>query len=191
LAPSGCCACCANWTSLRPGSCPATRLTPPHHRRQSRRHEIAHHGYFHERAKTSEDEAADFDRATAALKRVTGREPVGSRSPADGLMPSTLDCLIERNFLYDSSMMGNDFSPYYCRVGDQAPADGPFIVLKVTPRAIACRIDALPVPGALRARPPNASSSRARHPSSGSLGSNSEAVRPTWSNCLSPGGSTT
>ena len=24
-------------------------------------------------------------------------------------------------------MMGNDFSPYYCRVGDQAPADGPFI----------------------------------------------------------------
>ena len=65
-------------------------------------------------------------------------------------MPSTLDCLIERNFLYDSCMMGNDFSPYYCRVGDQAPADGPFIVLKVTPRAIACRIDALPVPGALR-----------------------------------------
>ena len=116
-------------------------------RRTSRRHEIAHHGYFHERAKTPEDEAQDFDRATAALKRVTGREPAGYRSPAAGLMPSTLDCLIERNFVYDSSMMGNDFSPYYCRVGDQAPADGPFIVLKVTPRAIACRIDALPVPG--------------------------------------------
>lgn len=90
-------------------------------------HEIAHHGYFHEQAKTAEDEARDFDRATAALKRVTGQTPVGYRSPAAGLMPSTLDCLVERNFLYDSSMMGNDFSPYYCRIGDQAPADGPFV----------------------------------------------------------------
>ena len=42
-------------------------------------------------------------------------------------MPSTLDCLLERNFLYDSSMMGQDFAPYYCRIGDQAPSDGPFV----------------------------------------------------------------
>jgi peptidoglycan/xylan/chitin deacetylase (PgdA/CDA1 family) len=90
-------------------------------------HEIAHHGYFHEQAKTPEDEARDFDRATAALKRVTGQTPIGYRSPAAGLMPSTLELLIERNFLYDSSMMGNDFSPYYSRIGDQAPADGPFV----------------------------------------------------------------
>ena len=69
-------------------------------------HEIAHHGYFHEQAKTPEDEARDFDRATAALKRVTGQTPVGYRSPAAGLMPSTLDCLVERKFLYDSSMDG-------------------------------------------------------------------------------------
>jgi peptidoglycan/xylan/chitin deacetylase (PgdA/CDA1 family) len=45
-------------------------------------HEIAHHGYFHEQAKTPGDEARDFDRATAALKRVTGQTPVGYRSPA-------------------------------------------------------------------------------------------------------------
>lgn len=90
-------------------------------------HEIAHHGYFHEQAKTAEDEARDFDRATAALRRVTGQTPVGYRSPAAGLMPSTLELLIARNFLYDSSMMGNDFSPYYCRIGDQALADGPFV----------------------------------------------------------------
>ncbi len=90
-------------------------------------HEIAHHGYFHEQAKTPEDEARDFDRATAALKRITGQTPVGYRSPAAGLMPSTLALLIERDFLYDSSMMGNDFSPYHCRIGDQAPADGPFV----------------------------------------------------------------
>jgi peptidoglycan/xylan/chitin deacetylase (PgdA/CDA1 family) len=29
--------------------------------------------------------------------------------------------------LYDSSMMGDDFTPYYCRVGDQAPKDSAFI----------------------------------------------------------------
>jgi peptidoglycan-N-acetylglucosamine deacetylase len=90
-------------------------------------HEIAHHGYFHEQAKTPDEEQRDFDRATAALQRVTGKTPVGYRSPAAALMPTTLNCLLDRNFLYDSSMMGNDFSPYYCRVGDQAPADGPFI----------------------------------------------------------------
>jgi peptidoglycan-N-acetylglucosamine deacetylase len=90
-------------------------------------HEIAHHGYFHDRPKTPEDESRDFDRATASLKRIVGKEPLGYRSPAAGLMPSTLNCLLERNFLYDSSMMGQDFSPYYCRIGDQTPSDGPFV----------------------------------------------------------------
>jgi peptidoglycan/xylan/chitin deacetylase (PgdA/CDA1 family) len=90
-------------------------------------HEIGHHGYFHERPKTIEDEARDFDRASASLERIVGTRPLGYRSPAAGLMPSTLQCLIERNFLYDSSMMAQDFSPYYCRVGDQAPNDGPFV----------------------------------------------------------------
>lgn len=90
-------------------------------------HEIGHHGYFHDRPPSREEEARDFDRATAALKRVTGQVPVGYRSPAAGLMPSTLECLRERGFLYDSSMMGDDFTPYYCRIGDQAPADGPFV----------------------------------------------------------------
>jgi peptidoglycan-N-acetylglucosamine deacetylase len=90
-------------------------------------HEIGHHGHFHDRPKSPEDEARDFDRATAALRRITGRDPIGYRSPAAGLMPSTLDCLLDRGFLYDSSMMGNDFTPYYCRRGDRAPADGPFV----------------------------------------------------------------
>jgi peptidoglycan/xylan/chitin deacetylase (PgdA/CDA1 family) len=90
-------------------------------------HEIGHHGYFHQRHATPEDEASDFDRCTATLKCVAGIEPVGYRSPAAGLMPSTLNLLLERGFLYDSSMMGHDFSPYYCRVGDQAPKDGPYV----------------------------------------------------------------
>jgi peptidoglycan-N-acetylglucosamine deacetylase len=96
-------------------------------------HEIGHHGYFHERPKTAEDEIRDFDRATASLKRLVGIAPVGYRSPAAGLMPSTLQCLLDRGFLYDSSMMGHDFSPYYCRIGDQAPSDGPFVWGRETP----------------------------------------------------------
>jgi hypothetical protein len=79
-------------------------------------HEIGHHGYFHQRPQTPDDEARDFDRASAALERITGRQSIGYRSPAAGLMPSTLNCLLERNFLYDSSMMAQDFSPYYCRI---------------------------------------------------------------------------
>lgn len=90
-------------------------------------HEIGHHGYFHARPQNSAAELEDFERALAALKRVTGRTPVGYRSPAAGLMPSTLKCLLEHSFLYDSSMMGTDFEPYYCRLGDEAPPDGPYV----------------------------------------------------------------
>jgi peptidoglycan/xylan/chitin deacetylase (PgdA/CDA1 family) len=90
-------------------------------------HEIAHHGYFHDRPATAEEETRDFDRASEALTRITGQTPRGYRSPAAGLMPSTLQCLLDRDFLYDSSMMGQDFTPYYCRIGDLAPKDGPFV----------------------------------------------------------------
>ncbi|MGH7842561.1 MAG: polysaccharide deacetylase family protein [Candidatus Binataceae bacterium] len=90
-------------------------------------HEIGHHGYFHDHAKTAADEARDFDRASATLARIAGRAPIGYRSPAADLRPSTLEGLLERGFLYDSSMMANDFSPYYCRLGDQAPVDGPYL----------------------------------------------------------------
>jgi peptidoglycan-N-acetylglucosamine deacetylase len=90
-------------------------------------HEIGHHGYFHERQPTADDERRDFDRAIDALRRVTGKTPVGYRSPAADLSPGTLALLLDHGFLYDSSQMGQDFTPYYCRIGDQAPADGPFV----------------------------------------------------------------
>ncbi len=35
----------------------------------------------------------------------------------------TLELLVSHGMLCDSSMMGDDFTPYYCRVGDQAPKD--------------------------------------------------------------------
>jgi len=90
-------------------------------------HEIAHHGYYHESAETPDEEIRDFERAIRTLERVAGVTPVGYRSPAADLTDTVLDCLLTHNFLYDSSMMGNDFSPYYCRHGDRAPADGPYV----------------------------------------------------------------
>ena len=90
-------------------------------------HEIAHHGYLHERQHSVEDERRDFERGIEALRRRTGAAPVGYRSPAAGLTPTIVDLLIEHRFLYDSSMMAQDFTPYYCRIGDQAPKEGPFV----------------------------------------------------------------
>ena len=65
--------------------------------------------------------------AIASLKKVTGHAPIGYRLPAAGLTPRTLELLVSHGMLYDSSMMGDDFTPYYCRVGDQAPKDSAFI----------------------------------------------------------------
>jgi hypothetical protein len=43
------------------------------------------------------------------------------------LSPHSLGLLLERGFLYDSSLMGNDYTPYYCRIGDVAAKDGPYV----------------------------------------------------------------
>jgi peptidoglycan/xylan/chitin deacetylase (PgdA/CDA1 family) len=90
-------------------------------------HEIGHHGYFHERQATPDDERRDFERAIETLRRVTGKTPVGYRSAAAGLTADTLGLLLGHQFIYDGSQMGQDFTPYYCRMGDQAPSDGPFV----------------------------------------------------------------
>jgi peptidoglycan/xylan/chitin deacetylase (PgdA/CDA1 family) len=68
-----------------------------------------------------------LDRGTETIRRITGKAPEGFRSPAWDLSPHSLGLLLERGFLYDSSLMGNDYTPYYCRVGDVAAKDGPYI----------------------------------------------------------------
>ena len=40
--------------------------------------------------------------------------------------------LLKHGFLYDSSLMGDDFSPYYLRAGDTAPADSAYVFGKDT-----------------------------------------------------------
>jgi len=47
-------------------------------------------------------------------------------------MPSTLDCLVERKFLYDSSMMASDHMPYRVRHGDVIELEKPAVFGKAT-----------------------------------------------------------
>lgn len=92
-------------------------------------HEIGHHGYLHENpvALASRDEERDvLRRGLDALGRVAGVRPVGYRSPAWDNSPHTVDLLLEAGFRYESSLMGDDFTPYWCRTGDVARRDGPY-----------------------------------------------------------------
>ena len=92
-------------------------------------HEIGHHNYCHENpiSLSLDEEKRVLDRGTETIRRITGKAPEGFRSPAWDLSPHSLGLLLERGFLYDSSLMGNDYTPYYCRVGDVAAKDGPYI----------------------------------------------------------------
>ncbi|MBB4665161.1 polysaccharide deacetylase family protein [Conexibacter arvalis] len=91
-------------------------------------HEMAHHGYFHE-SPVGLDEAAEravIERGLEALDRVLGVRPSGYRSPAFDLSPNSTRLLVEYGFSYDSSMMAQDFEPYWARTGDVLHQDRAF-----------------------------------------------------------------
>ncbi len=79
----------------------------------SGRHEIAVHGWIHER-NTLLDEATErrlLAQAVDTLTRITGERPVGYRAPSWNFSPHTLDIVREMGFLYESSLMADD-RPY-------------------------------------------------------------------------------
>ncbi|MBT5432629.1 MAG: polysaccharide deacetylase [Rhodospirillaceae bacterium] len=88
-------------------------------------HEIAHHGWVHENPADFDEagERANMERGFEALEKACGVRPLGYRSPAWDFSERTTDILQEFGFLYDSSLMGDDYTPYYMRSGDKAPAD--------------------------------------------------------------------
>jgi peptidoglycan/xylan/chitin deacetylase (PgdA/CDA1 family) len=75
-------------------------------------HEIAHHGYLHEpmQGLSAETEASYIDRGLEALDRL-GVRSVGYRAPWWEMNWHSADLLIERGFLYDSSLLDGDV-PY-------------------------------------------------------------------------------
>jgi peptidoglycan/xylan/chitin deacetylase (PgdA/CDA1 family) len=90
-------------------------------------HEVGHHGWTHvPPAKMNPDqEEAGLIRGCEAIRRLCGKNPRGYRSPAWDLSPATAELLIRHGFVYESSMMGNDHSPYQVRLGDVISADEP------------------------------------------------------------------
>ncbi|HZZ50402.1 MAG TPA: polysaccharide deacetylase [Pseudonocardia sp.] len=83
-------------------------------------HEVGVHGYSHENpiAMTRAQESAVLDRGIELIEKVSGRRPTGYVAPWWEFSPVTNELLLERGIKYDHSLMHNDFSPYYVRVGD-------------------------------------------------------------------------
>ena len=76
-------------------------------------HEIALHGYLHEKPNTlsAHEEEYWFMRGLDAIRSVTGVQPRGFRAPNYRFSKHTINYLTREQFLYDSSLMGDDV-PY-------------------------------------------------------------------------------
>jgi peptidoglycan/xylan/chitin deacetylase (PgdA/CDA1 family) len=76
-------------------------------------HEVAHHGYMHEKINqlSREEERTVFLRALDAIVKATGRRPRGFRAPSGAFSRHTLDFLVEEGLDYDASLAGHDI-PY-------------------------------------------------------------------------------
>lgn len=86
-----------------------------------RGHEIGHHGDVHESPVNVErdEEKRILDVGMETLEKLTGERPKGYRSPAWDLSPNSVGLLEEYGFMWDSSMMGDDFQPYYLKDQDR------------------------------------------------------------------------
>ena len=78
-----------------------------------RRHEIGVHGWIHERNSLLDeaDERELMRRAIEALTEITGKKPVGMRTPSWDFSPATMKLAREFGLMYDSSLMADD-RPY-------------------------------------------------------------------------------
>lgn len=89
--------------------------------------EIGHHGWTHRPpvSLSREQEEDELVRANELIRKLTGRYARGYRSPSWDLSPHTVDLLLKHGFLYDSSMMGDDYIPYRVRRGDLIELEKP------------------------------------------------------------------
>jgi peptidoglycan-N-acetylglucosamine deacetylase len=92
----------------------AAKLYPDEQRRViAEGHEIGLHGWIHE-LNSVLPEAVERDlhlRSADALEQITGRRPVGMRTPSWDFSPATLKIQREMGLVYDSSLMADD-DPY-------------------------------------------------------------------------------
>jgi peptidoglycan-N-acetylglucosamine deacetylase len=82
-------------------------------------HEVAHHGYTHQPPATfagREEEEESLLKGTESIVRMTGKKPLGYRSPSWDFSPHTLPLLEKHGFLYSSNLMDDD-APYLHTIG--------------------------------------------------------------------------
>jgi peptidoglycan/xylan/chitin deacetylase (PgdA/CDA1 family) len=94
-----------------------------------RGHEIAHHGWTHVPPAdlSREKEEEGLRRGNEAIAQLTGQKARGYRSPSWDLSPHTVDLLLAHGFLYDTSLMGHDYLPYWARSGDVIELEKPAV----------------------------------------------------------------
>ncbi len=84
-------------------------------------HEIGAHGYSHENpiAMSRKQEEDVLLKSIELIEKISGKKPTGYVAPWWEFSNVTNELLLKHGFKYDHSLMHNDFSPYYVRVGDQ------------------------------------------------------------------------
>jgi len=97
-------------------------------------HEIGHHGWTHvpPALLTRDKEEEGLTRANEQIKKLTGSYARGYRSPSWDLSPHSIELLLKHGFEYDSSMMGDDYTPYRVRQGDVIELETPAVFGKTT-----------------------------------------------------------
>ena len=85
----------------------------------ARGHDLGHHGFMHERPDGLSDEKEErvLKAGIDVIENLTGSRPIGYRSPAWELKPSSPALLKRYGFHFDSSLMGYDI-PYWVETAE-------------------------------------------------------------------------
>lgn len=83
-------------------------------------HEVGAHGYSHENPleMSPEQEEDVMKKSLELIEQLTGKKPNGYVAPWWEFSNVTAELLVEYGFKYDHSLMHDDFTPYFVRVGD-------------------------------------------------------------------------
>ncbi|EIB8166064.1 polysaccharide deacetylase [Campylobacter coli] len=84
-------------------------------------HEIGAHGYSHENpiAMSAKQEENVLLKSIELIEKISGKKPSGYVAPWWEFSNITNELLLKHGIKYDHSLMHNDFTPYYVRVGDK------------------------------------------------------------------------
>lgn len=77
-------------------------------------HEIGNHSFRHEpwlHLYSKDELREEFEKTENALKKITGKIPIGFRGPGYSLSPTVLEVLAERNYEYDCSTLPTYIAP--------------------------------------------------------------------------------